>query len=371
MPKVMIFIDGTWLYYSKYNLGEQKEDFNIDYGKLSQVLADQLADQLGERHVDLVRTHLFGSYAHNYDAQDEESVRRQRDFFQMLQERYHYDVNIFPIDFKGRRLRRFDRDPEDSFEPKEKCVDIALASSLMFQAALPHAFDIAIVVLGDQDFVPLLQNVRQLGKRVAVASIRACCCSEYSDPVNKASVKDFETIWLDDILDDLHLSYESQQLRCESPLHIGDEMVWTTYVPRPGENFYCDDCRDKYSQQRGGSNTNERIPGSYPLSSNNTGGASIEKDLDGVIKTKFPDRGFGFINGEDGFDYFFHISDLQDGLEFETIEDGLPVVFDVTKPSRNGKAGASGNVRPGEYVDGYDESFTDGEAFSEDYINQG
>src|SRR5437899_11811370 len=105
----------------------------------------------------------------------------------------------------GRRLRRQDRDPNDSFEPKEKCVDISLATSMLYFAAIPYAYDIAIGVVGDQDFKPVLQHVRRLGKRVAIASIKGCCAPEFADPADEARVKDFDIIWMDNFLDELEL----------------------------------------------------------------------------------------------------------------------------------------------------------------------
>lgn len=62
----------------------------------------------------------------------------------------------------------------------------------------------------------------------------------------------------------------------------------------------------------------------------------------GKVKWFNPDKGFGFIEREDGEDLFVHFSEIQmDG--FKTLEEGAAVQFDVTE-GRNGKAQAS-NVR--------------------------
>src|SRR5437899_1040965 len=150
----------------------------------------------------------------------------------------------------GRRLRRQDRDPNDSFEPKEKCVDISLATSMLYFAAVPQAYDIAITVIGDQDFKPVLQHVRRLGKRVAIASIRDSCAPELADSRDEARVKDFDVIWLDDLVEKLELKYERHQLQCEGPAHKGNRLVWTTFHPRKGQRFYCDACREEFNRQR-------------------------------------------------------------------------------------------------------------------------
>src|SRR5204863_6964617 len=111
-------------------------------------------------------------YADNVDPRDTEPVQRRLGFFTMLRQNHHYEIEAFPINFRGKRLRKMDREPNDAFEPKEKCVDIALATSMLFNAAMPNAYDIAIAVLGDQDFKPVLKSVRRLGKRVAIFSIQ-------------------------------------------------------------------------------------------------------------------------------------------------------------------------------------------------------
>ena len=69
-------------------------------------------------------------------------------------------------------------------------------------AGLVFAFAIVVMPgiksLGDRDFLPVLQSVRRLGKRVAIASIRGCCAGEYYDPQDQARIRDMDVIWLDD-----------------------------------------------------------------------------------------------------------------------------------------------------------------------------
>jgi cold shock CspA family protein len=290
--------------------------------------------QLGAPAVDVVRRFLFGSYAANHDPRDQDAGRRQQDFFAMLRERYHYEVEVFPLDFKGRRLRRADRAADVCFEPRERGVDIALASCLMYYAAVPRAYDVALVVLGDHDFVPLLQQVRRLGKRVVLASIRTACCAEFADAQDRAGVRDAAPLWLEDMVEQIALQYVRHELPCESPLHAGERRVWTTFAPRKGERFYCDACRAAYARERA-------------LAAEVNGRAAPGQVCGGGVKILFPDRGFGFLRGDDGADYFFHATDLEDGLVFEDLQEGLAVEFEVRQASLAGKAGAAQRVRPG------------------------
>ena len=300
MAKVMLFIDGTWLYASTPKLAETygKPDYHVDFGLLPRVLAEEVGKQLGSLEVDVVRTYLFGSYAANYDLGDDDVAQRRRDFFSMLKEEYHYEIELFPINFRGRRLRKSDRDPTDPFEPKEKCVDIALATSMLFLAAMPHVYDVAIAVLGDQDFKPVLQHVRQLGKRVAIASIKGSCSPDLADPTDEARVKDFDIIWLDDLIQRLELKYERVQRSCESPHHKGDRRVWTTFRPRKGQKFYCDDCRAEFTGQKQDSQRqfvatgiDTIVPGEESDSAAGRISAVPGQSLMGTIKRTLADRG--------------------------------------------------------------------------------
>lgn len=348
MAKVMLFIDGTWLYANTPKLREAygQQDFRVDFGKLPQVLAEEVRKQLFGTEVDVVRTYLFGSYASNYDLRDDDAVQRRRDFFDMLKEEYHYEVETYPINFMGRRVRKADRDPWDPFEPKEKCVDIALATCMLYFAALPGAYDIAIGVVGDQDFIPAFQYVRRLGKRVAIASIRGSCAPEFADSSDRARIKDFDIIWLDDLLHKLELKYERHQLQCQSPIHKGPREVWTTFHPRKGQKFFCETCQKEFSKQK--QDAQQEYVGSWIESDEDAAPgrpSSLGLMLSGVIKRKIADRGFGFIETEEGDSYFFHLTDLGMGLDFEDVQEGLLVDFEVKRQPSDGRAGAAQNVR--------------------------
>jgi cold shock CspA family protein len=344
--KIMIFIDGTWIYANTQRLAEAcgRADFHLDFGKLPRIIAKALSTQMGlqPEDVHVVRTHLFGSYASNYDLRDEDAVQRRLDFFSLLREEYHYEVEIFPVNFKGRRLRKIDRDPRDTFEPREKCVDISLATTLMYFGAIPNAYDVAVAVIGDQDFKPVLHAVRLLGKRVAIASIQGACSPELADAADPDRIRDFDVIWLNDHLEELELKYEAHQRECESPSHVGDRWVWTTFHPRKRQKFYCDACRAQFvrekqeAQQEFVSAEGDYHPEVIPSG----------ETMYGEVKKKVSDRGFGFIHGQDGADYFFHLTDLEEGLDFINVQEGLAVTFQVKRKPSSLKAGAAQRVRP-------------------------
>jgi CspA family cold shock protein len=59
--------------------------------------------------------------------------------------------------------------------------------------------------------------------------------------------------------------------------------------------------------------------------------------LKGKIKRLIRGRGFGFISAEDGTEVFFHRSALE-GMNFDTLEEGDSVEFDLEKGYRGPRA---------------------------------
>ena len=51
--------------------------------------------------------------------------------------------------------------------------------------------------------------------------------------------------------------------------------------------------------------------------------------MTGTISKVISDNGFGFLQGEDGQEYFIHRSAVRDGSVFEQLREGQPVVFDA------------------------------------------
>ncbi|GAB5370053.1 hypothetical protein AAMO2058_001459000 [Amorphochlora amoebiformis] len=180
--KCYVFIDGTWLYYSLVKRlipdtygPDWHHRLCIDFDEFSRRLNDHLQARILNtgRAVDIEKVLVFGSLSNTDESRSE--------FFKHLQAQ-----NFQMIMFESRKYQ-------------EKRVDIALAVELLHYATEPHGFDIAITVVGDEDFVPALQRTRLKGKRVCVASVKNSC----SNNLKKAQVSDFPYIWLDDILPSL------------------------------------------------------------------------------------------------------------------------------------------------------------------------
>jgi cold shock CspA family protein len=291
MLKAMLFVDADWLCASMLNLGrgQGKPDLQIDCRRLSGVLADEL----GRRHhlgpIDVVRSHYFASRRHDQEPDDPALVQRRRAFLARLQEEPHLELEIVDADRGGRR------DGETTSE--SPALPVALTAVAMRHALTPGVLDLAIFLLGDRCFAPLLREVRRLGRRVALVSVEGSCAAELADPGNPLRACDFEVLWLHEV--------------------VGRIERWRARRPARAE---------------------EEDQAAAP---EDAAGLSLR----GRIKNVIWDRGYGFIAAEDGRDYFFHINALEPGLEFDQLQPELTVSFEVKSGPARGRAGAARLVR--------------------------
>lgn len=197
--KAHVFIDGTWLYYSLVvgrgadsgrgdpmvsTFGENWQSTKrISYSKFPQIIASNLKEQLRtkfgqNREVEVTRTSAFTSMREDTPTGGLR-MKMVRSFYEA-----NYDVH---------RLVTKDR--------QEKCVDIMLAVEMLSMATVPEAYDIAVVVTGDKDFVPVMRKTREKGKRVAITSMRNSCNNDLTNP--ELMIRDFDNIWIEDNLKEL------------------------------------------------------------------------------------------------------------------------------------------------------------------------
>ena len=127
---------------------------------ISQHLHKQLLQQLGsQRFVEVARTFVFTSAR----ADTHKQSRRMQMFDQMA--RSNFEVHM-----------------RTTMGAQEKCIDIQLAVDMMHYANVPGAYDCAVLLSGDKDFMPAMSRIRQGGKAVALCSMRNCCSQDMISP---------------------------------------------------------------------------------------------------------------------------------------------------------------------------------------------
>ena len=201
----MLFIDGTWLYYSIFRRQSEKLqrcsivhkfgagwafDHNFRWDALPAIICEEIQREINknkwssggganaDRPVEIVRANVFTSMKKETEAN---SLRMK-----MFDDMASCNYDVYKMVTEG---------------TQEKCIDIQLAVEMMHFATVPDAYDIAVIVTGDKDFMPALKRTRQKGKRVALVSMRAGCNKSLLDP--KSHVRDFDPIWIEDHLDRL------------------------------------------------------------------------------------------------------------------------------------------------------------------------
>ena len=227
--KAIVFIDGSWLYRSRSTvfakLGE--ENFEVDYARLPRILSETLANAIDE-DVSLVRTMYFGTIP---SSRSSFNTSKQRAFYDFLEKSCHYDTEIHEVD-----VGHADGRSDDAWIP------MALASSMLFSAAMPSAYDVAILVSDDLAYAPALRRVRLMGKRVQVVGIHDTNGGQPlpgTSLVGKTRVSDFEPIFLDDHAAELKLVREMRTRICKQ-CGREEETTWA------GPDFFCSECRGKY-----------------------------------------------------------------------------------------------------------------------------
>ncbi|MBO8181482.1 MAG: NYN domain-containing protein [Archaeoglobus sp.] len=148
--KVIIFIDGSNLFYAckRFSSG-----FKVDYEKLRNILAD------GRK---LIRVYYYGLF-NPFDGKVKE---RQMKFFHALQEMG------FEVVYKPLRKR------------SDNMVEIALAVDLL-SLGYKKAYDIAVLVTGDGDFVRAVEVIKSRGLRVEVAMFESATNPELRRKADK------------------------------------------------------------------------------------------------------------------------------------------------------------------------------------------
>ena len=194
--RVMLFIDGTWLYYSiferpahlcpivaKYGRGWQ-QNYCFNWGELPRIVCEALQEQerntgWGDavRPMEISRATVFTSVKKNTNVKS--------DRIQMFEDMKAANYDVYMMETVG---------------SGEKCIDIQLAVEMLHYATVPNAYDVAILVSGDKDFMPALIRTRQKARKVGIVSKRPDCNRAlYQTP----NLIDYDVIWFEDYLDRL------------------------------------------------------------------------------------------------------------------------------------------------------------------------
>jgi len=203
--RAMIFVDGTWLYYTiherregkcpiiaKYGRGWQ-EYYKINWNELPRIISEVVQNQEsnngwfnadGVRPVEISRVNVFTSAKKN--------TSTKSDRLKMFEDMRSANYDVYMMETVGQ---------------SEKCIDIQLAVEMLHYATVPNAYDVAILLSGDKDFLPALIRTRQKARKVGIVSMKPSCNRALYETPNSI---DYDVIWLEDYLDRLFIPLQKK-----------------------------------------------------------------------------------------------------------------------------------------------------------------
>ena len=142
--RVMIFIDGSNFYHSVKDTWTF-EDADIDFKRL-------ISDLVRKRH--LISVKYYNAALDR--GKNLEKYKKQQIFFSELRKIPGFEVHLV-------KMRKHIEKGKVCY--KVKGDDILIATD-MLSGAYENSYDVAILVSGDGDFVPVIKKVQMMGKRV-------------------------------------------------------------------------------------------------------------------------------------------------------------------------------------------------------------
>ena len=146
--KTICFIDNANIFH-----GQQDSGWRIDWERFLKHL---------EQDESIWQTYFFAS-------ETDPPREGASSFYQFLKEQLRWEVVVYPL---GKKTLKCDNCDHTHTTLVEKGVDIGLATK-MLMLAMNQAFETAILVSGDRDYLETVKYIKGMGLRVEVISWRA------------------------------------------------------------------------------------------------------------------------------------------------------------------------------------------------------
>jgi uncharacterized LabA/DUF88 family protein len=170
--KTIMFIDNSNIFH-----GSQQAGWRIDAKKLHAKL---------ETDGPIWQTFFFAAVS-------DPPRYNQTGFYKMLKNDMHYEMTVFPLGTKTIKCAKCSNIRRSY---TEKGIDVALATKLLVLAN-NRAFETAILVSGDKDYLETVKAVKSMGMRVEIVSWKRSLSQELAQESSK------NAIILDDIRADI------------------------------------------------------------------------------------------------------------------------------------------------------------------------
>jgi uncharacterized LabA/DUF88 family protein len=168
--RTIVFIDNSNIFGGQHAVG-----WRLDWEKL--------IAHIGENG-EIWQVHFFGS-------ENDPPRAIQTGFYRHLKEDLNWEVHLYTL---GRKTVRCSQCTHSETTKAEKGVDVGLATK-MLTLGVNRAYDTAILVAGDRDFLETVQFVKGLGLRVEIIGWRGAMSRELEAESSS------KVIYLDDLKD--------------------------------------------------------------------------------------------------------------------------------------------------------------------------
>lgn len=189
MHKVMVFID-----YQNFNIN-LKEHFKNQNKSLKSINYKELGKKINELipfDSEVIKTYVF-AYKPCKELMKLESQKKYYEWIEKLQKTKYLEVIMGRQEIRTYKNVEFDINNPDTYTTVEKETDINLATH-MIAKGFQNAYDIAILVSGDTDYMSVIETLHNLGKIIVIAHFKHQNISKYE------GVYDAEIILYDDII---------------------------------------------------------------------------------------------------------------------------------------------------------------------------
>ena len=146
MDRIIIFIDGSNLYHILKNLyGSSKTLFNFNFEKFIEEIV---------RGKNLIRVYYYTAPLDR--KKDEETYIKQQKFFDKLRKIPNFELILC-------RMQKENINGKIRYVVKEDDIHLAVD---MVSLAYNNAYDTAILVSSDGDFIPAVKVIKKIGKKI-------------------------------------------------------------------------------------------------------------------------------------------------------------------------------------------------------------
>ncbi len=189
--KTIVYLDNSNIFR-----GQIDAKWRVDPEKLILRLA---------RDGEIWQTHFFAAVTNP-------PLYKQTAFYRRLKEKLHWETVLFSLGNKTFHCRNCQK---THHLKSEKCVDVAIATRMLTHA-IHKAFDTAILLSGDKDYLDTVRTIKNLGLRVEIASFRRSMSGDL------AAESSAPVIYLDDLRNEIELTHPDKEAE---KLEVTDDEV--------------------------------------------------------------------------------------------------------------------------------------------------